>query len=383
MYFTTILRLCNSGIWQDKRHLNRDCTYQKFPTTSTFIEYDNIGSVGDDIRNNTALKALLLYGGDLTEHTEARTRHFQLLCNGINGNLSIKEIVFLGLHSSSMEFCRLLTPLFVRNSNILQEITLSHCELSEEEHHTLATALASRETPLDALHFQSNTIIKLVMAFHGNPELFPKKFNAELSTNFIGESECASIACILQAPKCTMEELTIKTTVPMSRHMNAEIAIFFANALAENKSLQKLDIGEFYATENVYKAFSKMVCNKFSINSTYTSNHTLVTIKDIHVHIGQVDNQMAMMQYFIMNINSDKKSVACQKVLMQHFSGQFSMMEFEEMEPDLLMRSLIFLDKWGAVNDRASYGVARQSILFHLIKSDGMILLHENDEVPN
>ena len=59
------------------------------------------------------------------------------------------------------------------------------------------------------------------------------------------------------------------------------------------------------------------------------------------------------------------------------------MMEFEEMEPDLLMRSLIFLDKWGAVNDRASYGVARQSILFHLIKSDGMILLHENDEVPN
>ena len=63
MYFTTILRLCNSGIWQDKRHLNRDYTYQKFPPTSTFIEYDNIGSVGDDIRNNNTLKALLLYGG--------------------------------------------------------------------------------------------------------------------------------------------------------------------------------------------------------------------------------------------------------------------------------------------------------------------------------
>jgi hypothetical protein len=375
MYFTTILRLCNNGIWQDKQYLNGDYPDGKFPPSSTFIKYDNIGSVGDDIRNNTTLKALVLYGGDLTDHTEARTRHFQLLCDGINGNLSIKEIVFLGLHSSGMDFCRLLTPLFVRNNNILQEITLSHCELSEEEHHTLATALACRETPLDTLHYQSNTIIKLATAFYENPELFPKKLNAELSTNFIGEAECKSIQRILQAPECTMEELTIKTTVPMSRRMTTEVAIFFANALVENKSLNKLDIGGFYATKDVYKAFTKMVCNKLSINSTYTSNHTLVTIKDIHVHIGQVDNQIAMMQYFIMNINSDKKSVARQKVLMHHFSGQFSMNEFEQMGPDLLMRSLIFLDKWGSVNDRASYDVARQSILFQLLKSNPMIVV--------
>jgi hypothetical protein len=86
-----------------------------------------------------------------------------------------------------------------------------------------------------------------------------------------------------------------------------------------------------------------------------------------------------------MNSNADKKSVARHKVLMHHFSdfsGHFSMMEFKGMEPELLMRSLIFLDKWGAENnDGASYDVARHSILFHLVRINPVIsVLHENDK---
>ena len=51
---------------------------------------------------------------------------------------------------------------------------------------------------------------------------------------------------------------------------------------------------------------------------------------------------------------------------------------FEEMEPELLMRSLIFLYKW----DRTytSYDVAFHSILFHLLKTDPLMLFHENDD---
>jgi hypothetical protein len=44
------------------------------------------------------------------------------------------------------------------------------------------------------------------------------------------------------------------------------------------------------------------------------------------------------------------------------------MVEFEGMEPDLLMGSLFFLDKWVDVLDKASYVFARHSILLHLIK---------------
>jgi hypothetical protein len=57
---------------------------------------------------------------------------------------------------------------------------------------------------------------------------------------------------------------------------------------------------------------------------------------------------------------------------MHHFSGQFrhgqSMKYFEEMVPELLMRSLIFLYKWGRTY--TSFDVAYHSILFHLIKTD-------------
>ena len=102
-----------------------------------------------------------------------------------------------------------------------------------------------------------------------------------------------------------------------------------------------------------------------------------------------------------MNSNSDKKAVACRKVFMHHFSGQFSMMEFEDMIPELLMRTLFFLDKWGAENndgtsydvarhailfgaennDGTSYDVARHNILFHLLKNNPKFsVLHENND---
>jgi hypothetical protein len=62
----------------------------------------------------------------------------------------------------------------------------------------------------------------------------------------------------------------------------------------------------------------------------------------------QEEHHSRMMQYFEMNRNADKKFVARQKVLMHHFSGQFSMKDFEDMmAPDLLIHSLIFLDRWG------------------------------------
>ena len=175
-----------------------------------------------------------------------------------------------------------------------------------------------------------------------------------------------------------MEELTIKTIVPIPIPLNEEIAIFFANALVGNKTLRKLDIGDFNATKDVSKAFVQTLCNTSSIHATYTSNHTLVMLEHIHVVRGQEDNHSAMRQYFDMNINSDKKSVARQKVLMHHFSGQFSMKDFKAMSPYLLLGTINFLDKWGRTS--TSFDVAYHSILFCLIKSDPLILLPESDE---
>jgi len=195
MIFTS-LQLFNTGIWEQSWHIDVNTSRIIGRTSPKVIDYANIGTYNF---NNT-LHELTLHGR-LTEYirlVRVRVRvGFQLLCDKINENVSIKKINFHRLHSSHIKlFCQLLTPSFVRNS--LQEISLSECELSEGEEHLLATALANRETPLNTLTFQSNTIIKLAMAFYENPGLFPKKLNAELSTNFIGKVECESIAHILQ-----------------------------------------------------------------------------------------------------------------------------------------------------------------------------------------
>jgi hypothetical protein len=54
------------------------------------------------------------------------------------------------------------------------------------------------------------------------------------------------------------------------------------------------------------------------------------------------------------------------------------MKDFEEMKSELLMRSLIFLDKWGRTY--TSFDVAYHSILFRLLKTDPLMLFHENDD---
>ncbi len=66
------------------------------------------------------------------------------------------------------------------------------------------------------------------------------------------------------------------------------------------------------------------------------------------------------------------------------------MEEFEKMLPELLVRSMNFIEIWVLENDRASYAVAHQSILFayhsilfHVIKSNPLILLPESDKVAN
>jgi hypothetical protein len=348
----TTLHLTNNGILKKCWFTENIPNIITGSTTPKFIIYANIGRVGLGMGHKNIVHQVILQG-NLTNHIRlgrVRVRvGFQSLCDKINKNLYIESIHFSELHSSHMKFCRLLSPLFVRNS--LQEIGLRDCGLSEGEEHLLATALKNRETPLNLLSYQTNSIINLARAFHDKPGLFPKKFRALITSDdrYSNPEECESIAHILRASQCSMEELSFKKIVPIHRVANTFFtAIFFAKALAGNKTLYELDIGPFCALYAAADAFVETVCNTSTIHATYTSNHTLARVPNILIMRTQEEHHSQMMQYFEMNRNGDKKFVACQKVLMHHFSGQFSMKDFEDMmAPDLLIHSLIFLDRWG------------------------------------
>ena len=356
------------------------------------IEDTKMKELGQDIGNNTSLKDLSLdpnFDDETTpsllhfappplgeDDIERKRQNFQLICEGFHNNQSIEK---LHLHGTIIQFLlQFLTPFLMQSTNVLQEITLSKCQLGHEEMNLFATSLLSRGVPLDKLTLigVEDGINELALAFHDNPGLFPKKFYATLLNRIIGLDECTSMAHLLQDSRCTMEELSIMPSNKSAFRITDDRPIVIANALAGNETLYKLDLGYFFP-RFMLEAFFQIICNSSTINSTYTSNHTLCELEDYH-SFGPGCVQLS--QYLHMNSDDDKKAVARHKVLRHHFSGQFSMNEFEKMKPELLMLSLIFLDKWGAeYNYGLHHQVARQSILFHLIKSTPMTVVPQTE----
>ena len=346
------------------------------------IQDTKMKELGQDIANNTSVKDLSLHPNFYDETTpsphedeiERKRQNFLLICEGFHNNQSIEK---LHLHGTIIQFLlQFLTPFLMQSTNVLQEITLGKCELGHEEINLFATCLISRAVPLDKLTLigVEEGINELALAFHDNPGLFPKKFYATLLNRIIGLDECTSMAHLLQDSRCTMEELSIMPSNKSYFRIRDDRPIVIANALAGNETLYKLDLGYFIPLRVIAEAFYKTMCNPSTINSTYTSNHTLCELDDYVV------GHYTLSQYLHMNSDDDKKAVARHKVLRHHFSGQFSMNEFEKMKPELLMLSLIFLDKWGAeYNYGARHYVARHSILFHLIKSAPMTVVAQTE----
>ena len=314
-----------------------------------FIDDENMGDFVTDIMNNNRLKQLSLHPP--SRHTafdivHART-NFEMVFEGISNNQSIEKYHLYGLRNPAIDVIQAMTPMFTNNHNYLQEITLSGCHVTVNEIQLFASSLARRETPLKELVLDGNMVLDdddriikpLLSAFKDNEGSFPKKFVANLcGRNFpdvIEEDEVKSIAHLLQGEKCTLEELVITGKNPFSipTRIDDEIAIMFANALVGNETLYKLDVGNFDATTAVKDAFIEMICNISSINTTYNSNHTLKEVvsnpKTHWLASVHKDNRSEMWDYFNMNKNSDKKSVARKKILLHHFSGQFDMKDFE------------------------------------------------------
>jgi hypothetical protein len=346
-----------------------------------------IAELGPDVGKNTRLKELALYSNwddefvpsmlhrrrlapsPLSDEEIERKRHnFKLLCEGFQKNKSIEKLHLQGtMIQYLMQF---LTPFLMEHTNVLKEISLVECELGNEDIQLLTHSLLTRGIPLEKLRLVAvqDGIEELVMAFHDNPGLFPKKFHATLSNpnRSISANECNKIAHLLQKKRCTMEELTIMPRDKKACVIIDDRIIAIAKALVGNETLFKLELGHFKPSRSLALDFIQTLCNTSTINNTYTSNHTLC---ELHDYNGIGNNIVQLSQYLDMNRNVDKKFVACQKVLRYHFfSDKFSMVQFEGMEPDLLMRSLFFLDKWVDVLDKASYVLARRSILLHLIK---------------
>ena len=95
-----------------------------------------------------------------------------------------------------------------------------------------------------------------------------------------------------------------------------EVAIDFAVALANNTSLNTLAIGGDISDKS-WNALSCVLCDKSSIETTYSSNHTLHTIEKTDGMRMEVRDDLS--SSLCLNKIEDKADVVRQKILAHHF----------------------------------------------------------------
>ena len=162
-----------------------------------------------------------------------------------------------------------------------------------------------------------------------------------------------------------------------SNNINDDIAIPFARALENNKTLKVLslyDCHEYDAendeynrliTDRTWEAFSSLLCNKTSIMDTYTSNHTL---KQVSIYDYTPDETEL---YIDLNYNKDKAEVARQKILQTHFSDNdtSNMQYLLDMELEMMPSAVSWIGRPTHDDWRGTYMyVSGLSLLYNVTR---------------
>ena len=82
-----------------------------------------------------------------------------------------------------------------------------------------------------------------------------------------------SLSSLFRSERCSLCNLLLSGV-----NLDDDGATALANGLIENKSLKTLEFSQSGITERGLTAFSKLLCDTTSVNSTYLSNHTLEKI---------------------------------------------------------------------------------------------------------
>jgi len=203
--------------------------------------------------------------------------------------------------------------------------------ISPEVWQIFFNTLRTSYVPLDELYLSENRGI--------NDSVIPSMANALggiSSLSILNLSYCTSIttvgwmalSTILHRPTSGITQLILQGNVTMEDN----ILIGFANAIVGNSRLETLYL-ENYQSRATYigvNVLIQVLCNASSIESIYTSNHTL---KNIGGRIGDFD----LSPYLDLNKLESKAAVVRQKIIQYYFmNGDKNKEEFLDMELNMI-----------------------------------------------
>ena len=178
-----------------------------------------------------------------------------------------------------------------------------------------------------------------------------------------------ALSTLLQHPNSSLKDLTL--TRNGVNTINDEVVASYANALLNNKSITTLAFGGGYygnARNNItaggWDALANVLCNKSSIESIYTSNHTLCEVGYWSSDSNRPTNLLSLLA---LNKGKNKSEVARQKIVQYHFTNDGKIEDFVDMDVYVMPHAISWIGR-----DRALH-----SLLYNVVR--GMPTLFDSD----
>ena len=278
------------------------------------------------------------------------------LALGNNKHKSLTRVVLENNNISDQELVDIIIALSMHPR--LEHLDLDGNRLGINGCKALATLLQHSATELEHLDISNNEIgddgmNALVPALKHCSHLQNWRLCNTISVTKKGWQQVASI---LEAPNSNLKELNIYGST-----YDDEILAAFANSLANNHTLTALKLSDNPSiTAKGWEAFSKLLCNTASVNTTFLSNHSLYD---------SVSNP-TVTPLLALNRRGDKKGVAMVKILLTH--DDFDMMPFFEWEFKVLPLMINWFERASAItmprNVEPNIGPRKLSSIYQFVR---------------
>jgi len=230
----------------------------------------------------------------------------------------------------------------------LQEIDLAGNRLNQNGCKALATLFQNSVTQLQHLDLGDNelddeSITALVPALKNCSQLHTLRLSRNES---IASGGWKQLASTLEPPTSKLETLHL-----LGNAIDDDALVAFASSLVNNCTFTTFSVDNNESITRGGEAFSKLLCDTSSVNSTYKSNHTLR-----HMFNGRHDYPFQNLVRPLLNMNqiANKKEVAMVKILKYH--DDFDMMPFFEWEFKILPLMINWFERASAIMPVVSFG---------------------------
>jgi len=235
--------------------------------------------------------------------------------------------------------------LFIRSFLLLPDLLPKCLELSlygdPDVFKALGEVITKRTCPMNTLKLkclsrEGDAILVFMGALQSSPHQTPKLIDIG-QPMYLSSDAIIAISTLLQNQECKIEGLVLRQTRIYDESL-AQISL----SLQKNVTLREFIVDTKSLTNTGWDIMSSLVCNTSSINSTYSSNHTLYKFGPNISKRVQFDLRADFKFYRSLKMNelADKKIVARMKVVENHFARNLNFDPFIDMQPTLVVHLL-------------------------------------------